>query len=88
MIRYRPQRGTLVDAMKEYKEFNTLGEMFEYIASTTPLPQGISNLSISEDYGCDSRIGWKHSHYVLTTAFGTTTNYDNPQAIGYCSIEE
>lgn len=87
MIKYRPHRGLLADAMAEMKTFETLDEMFEHIASECSNYLCKEDLSISKDWGKDKRIDWKETRYVCTKRFGSEV-YEIPQCIGFCSIEE
>ena len=87
MFKYRPQRGTLEDSMKEAKEFITMDQMFDYIVKSDPLHLlQKEDLSISEDLGKDDRIDWAETRNVLTKRYGKDV-YDTPQAIGWCSME-
>jgi hypothetical protein len=77
--------------MAEQKEFNSIGEMFDYITNQwNSFSYGIvflkDNLSVSENYGKDERIDWKETRYVCTDLMGDKS-YDVPQCIGMCSIE-
>lgn len=87
MIKYRPHMGLLSDALAEMKTFETVDEMFEYIASKYSKYLSKEDLSISEDYGKDHRIDWKETRHVCTQRFGSEV-YAIPQCIGMCSIEE
>lgn len=92
MIKYRPHRGTLADAMSEEREFNTLDEMYEHIANVWNSWSIVElftkeDLIVSDDFGKDSRIDWKETRYVCTKRMGHTV-YDDPQCIGMCSFEE
>ena len=91
MIKYRPHRGSLIDAMKEEKTFNTIDEMYNYVLSEWN-NSGFGELfnkeelSITETLGVDERIDWKEYRYVCTNRMGNKT-FDIPQCIGMCSIE-
>lgn len=88
MFRYRPQRGSLEDAMKEEKGFITMDQMFDYIVKSDPFHVlQKEDLFISENLGKDDRIDWTESRYVLTKKYGKSV-YDTPQAIGFCSMED
>lgn len=75
MIKYRPNRHLLTDAMKEYKEFNTMEEMCDYIIKNWEDDWKNTNVNDRhsivgvfvdpKDYGEDERIGWKHWRYIL-----------------------
>lgn len=90
MIKYRPHRSTLREAMKEAKEFETVDEMYDYIVSNWNRDKELiakENLSIGEKLGKDPRIDWKETRYVLINRIGDEI-YDEPQCIGMCSIED
>ena len=92
IVKYRPHRGSLDEAMKLYKEFSTIDEMYEHILSdwnSSGFGELFSkeDLSISESMGDDERIGWKNYRYVCVTRIGNDV-YDTPQCIGMCSIVE
>lgn len=87
MIKYRPHRGGLDEAMKEYKEFTDIAEMLKYIEQTHEGKLTTHNIVIDESHGEDSRIGWKSSRYVCTTRYGNE-KYSVPQCIGMCDLGE
>jgi hypothetical protein len=88
MFKYRPQRGTLEEAMKEEKEFITMDQMFDYIVRSDPFHVlQKEDLSISENLCKDDRIDWSETRNVLTKRYGPL-NYETPQAIGWCSMED
>ncbi len=85
-VKYRPQRGSLEDSMKEEKEFNSIEEMFVYISE---LYDGMilpDDLCISGESLIDNRTDWKETRYVCTKRFDGD-EYDTPQCIGMCCIE-
>lgn len=89
MVKYRPHRGSLSDAMSVSKEFDTVDQMLKYIVAEWNRgidAFDISDLSITEDYGKDKRIDWKENRYVCTRRI-CEDKYDIPQCIGMCSIE-
>ena len=89
MIKYRPHKGNLSDAMKEEKHFGTIEEMFSYIVEEWNKKLdafGINDLILGEDKGKDERIGWKETRYICTKRIGKDV-YSIPQCIGMCSIE-
>ena len=88
MVKYRPQRGGLAEAMAEMKVFETVEEMKEYISKTSDEYFRIEtdDIVIKEPHGNDWRINWLDVRYVCTRKLGTQT-YDPPLAIGYCSID-
>lgn len=91
IIKYRPHKGTLQEAMSKYKEFATLDEMYEHIVSNqngsdTGMLFSKEDLSVGENLGSDDRIGWKETRYVCTSRFGNK-KYPVPICIGMCSME-
>ena len=92
MVKYRPHRGRLDDAMKLERSFDSLDSMYEFIVSEwNGLELGElftkDDLSISEDLGKDDRIDWQECRYVCTKRMRDEI-YEHPQCIGMCSIEE
>lgn len=85
MIKYRPHRGSLDEAMKEYQEFDTIDEMIQYIVKDWFGYVSAEDISVGEIQGEDDRIGWKAWRYVLTSRVGDT-HYDIPQCIGMCDL--
>lgn len=86
MIKYRPHRAYLDDAMAEMKTFNTLDEMFEYIVQDWHGYLSKEDLSVTDNLGKDQRIDWEETRYVCTKKVGSEM-YETPQCIGMCSIE-
>lgn len=87
MIKFRPHRGGLAEAMNEMKIFNSKEDMFNAIVINWKGFISYEDLSISEDSGKDNRINWKETRYVCTKRIGDEI-YDVPQCIGMCSIED
>ena len=90
MVKYRPHKGSLDEAMKNEREFNNLDEMYDYIIldwnnSDVKLFDK-DDLSVSKDLGVDKRTGWKETRYVCVKRMGSQI-YEHPQCIGMCSIE-
>ncbi len=91
MIKYRPQRGLLSDAMKEAKEFDTVEEMYKYIVEEHAKPFGkrpfeVDDLELHELNCDDERIGWKNIGYVCSKRFFEEDNikkYGTSQAVGH-----
>ena len=95
MIKYRPHRGTLDKSMKEYREFDTVDDMKEFIADDWNSKWGHlideEDIVIGESLGSDERIGWKSTRYVCTKRMGDEDYielYGVPQCIGMCDIGE
>lgn len=88
MIRYRPQRGGLDEAMAEAREFNTIDEMKQYVwyrwNSFTDGRELFSaeDIVIGEILGDDNRIGWKNVRHVCVKRMGAQI-YPTPQCIGW-----
>ena len=93
MIKYRPHKGTLDEAMAESKTFNTVDEMYDYIVSNWnnkgfgQLLIVKEDLCVTESMGSDKRVGWNDFRYVCTKKIGKEV-FDVPRCIGLCSIEE
>ncbi|MBP0064980.1 hypothetical protein JYQ78_17580 [Anaerobutyricum hallii] len=87
MIKYRPHRGSLAEAMNEMKIFNSKEDMFKAIVINWNGFISYEDLSISEDSGKDNRIDWKETRYVCTKRIGDEV-YDVLQCIGMCFIED
>lgn len=90
-IRYRPHRGSLEAAMREYREFDSVADMFQFVSDEWcsiikdyVLPE---DLVIHRSSGPDDRIGWKASRNLCTTRFGDTY-FAHPQCIGMCDLRE
>lgn len=87
MIKYRPHRRLLDEAMAEMKTFDTIDEMFTFVVQDWSGCLSKEDLSISDNIGKDSRIDWNETRYVCTKRVGSKI-FDIPQCIGMCSIEE
>lgn len=86
MVKYRPHKGLLDDAMAEMKTFSSANEMLDFVANQYSDYLSKEDLSIGEDLGRDQRIGWAETRYVCTRRFGGD-HYEIPQCIGMCSFE-
>ena len=91
MYIYRPHRGSLDEAMRECKEFETKEAMIAFISVESsyltgkPLydPQDIIiGSSVINDY----RIGWKDCRHVLVKRM-ENEHFPIPQCIGWCATE-
>ena len=79
--KYRPHRGTLKESMKECREFDSLSDVFEYVASEW----GIHKFDLGIKYICDdNRIGWCPTYYVCTDTFDGKTYNETQQCIRMC----
>ena len=89
MIKYRPHRGLLSEAMSEMKTFGTIDEMKSYIISQWDyFPErgpcfGPVDIVIRELYMDDDRIGWKNVCHVCVKRLWNEI-YESPQCIGMC----
>lgn len=91
MLIYRPQRGSLDDAMKESKEFKDEAEMKEHIVSKVNNlffadMMSVEDIVINTKTFNDARIGWRDTRLVCTKRSGTTL-YDTPKCIGMCATD-
>ena len=83
-VLYRPQRGTLAEAMAEVKKFSSIKEMIEYLVQDNKKAFSVSDVYIS--YYCyDDRIDWET--FIVTVARYGKEKYDHPQAIGFCTLK-
>lgn len=92
MVKYRPHKGNLGEAIEKTIEFKSIEEMFSHIVKEWENWNGktvfeICDLSLSEDLGKDKRTDWKETRHVCTKRIGEDI-YTIPQCIGMCSIEE
>jgi hypothetical protein len=90
MIIYRPQRGSLFDAMAEAKEFKNEAQMKEYIVSQWNGHILTQDIIIEAEPACDDRIGWKDTRHVCIKRLGTEdylVKYGCPQCIGMCATD-
>ncbi len=88
-VLYRPQRGTLADALSEMKEFASVDEMFEYLMKDHKQAFNKNEIYIS-DYCYDNRIDWQT--YIIAVGRYFDKNYLEeyhcPKAIGFCTFKE
>ena len=91
VIRYRPHRGGLAEAMAEARVFNTEEDMKAYvfhqwnewlIDQREPMFT-VDDIVIGEVLGDDSRIGWKNVRHVCVKRMGSHV-FEHPQCIGWC----
>lgn len=87
MIKYIPHRGSLFDAIKEYREFDNIADMLIYIQQNSDGMVSANDIIIGESLGLDDRIGWKSTRHILTKKFGSECS-DNPMCIGWCDLGE
>ena len=90
MIKYRPQRGGLDEAMAEAREFDTVEDMKRHILQEWAVwnTDGITmfdmdDIVIGEILGDDDRIGWKNVRHICVNRIGGNI-YEYPQCIGWC----
>ncbi len=92
MIKYRPHRGALADAMSEAREFETVEQMKEFVAASFCMDGckpafGVEDIVIGEMLGDDKRIGWKNVRHVCVKRYMNDDFmeiYGSPQCIGWC----
>ena len=88
MIKYRPQRSTLEESIRETRVFNTLDEMYGHIVSELNINgEWISkeDLCISDPFD-DNRTDWHDNRYVCLKRIGNEI-FETPRCIGICNIE-
>lgn len=89
MIKYRPHKRTLQDAMKETKEFNSIKEMKEYMVKDwneiCENVFGYDDIVINDEEVADNRIGWNKCHMICVKRICNDI-YDVPQCIGFCNL--
>jgi hypothetical protein len=86
---YRPQCGSLKDAMKQCKKFKTLLDCYNYIVKQHSSKEcGVAfnpyDLSIRY-YGYDSRIKWET--FIVCTDRYFKEKYETPQCIGFLTFK-
>lgn len=89
MLVYRPQRGSLNDAMKEAQNFKTKDDLFQFISSQYGGMIRPEDITLSEDSIADHRVGWENVHMVLATRIGDldlVALYGCGQCIGFVNI--
>lgn len=87
MIKYRPHRGGLAEAMQESKEFGNINDMIEYICSLDDLFRILpDDVTIGEPCGNDDRVGWRNVRYVFAKRIRNTV-YEPPVIIGCCTFD-
>ena len=87
MIKFRPHRGSLSEAMSEMKIFDSKEDMFNAIVEDWNGAISYEDLSITENLGEDKRTDWEETRHVCTKRIGNEV-YDTPQCIGMCSLED
>ena len=88
MIKYRPHRGGLAEAMKEVREFDTEEDLKAFVAKqwNDGYPVELftaEDLVLGDVLGDDPRIGWKNVRHLCVKRMGKDV-YDVPQCIGWC----
>ena len=86
MVIFRPQRGALMESMKEAAEFDSVDDMIAAIVrklNSCPQSIGVSPNELTVEQGPenhdDLRIGWRNCKYVYFNRDG------DKYVIGYCS---
>lgn len=95
MIWYRPQKGSLKDAMKEAKSYHNEDEMKKAVAEYWNLNIGTrkrvlepEDVVIGKESTNDNRVGWKDVHTVCITRLREEDfikEYGRPQCVGFCA---
>ena len=88
-IIYRPHRGSLKDAMKEARVFQSVEEMKAYVAAEWERGNGLrlfepEDVVISGEAMSDPRNGWEDTRYVCVKRMGSKV-FDFPACIGMCA---
>ena len=89
VIKYRPHRAMLDEAMEEAREFNTIDEMKDHVYQSWNSEDSFpgcfdrDDIVIGEILGDDDRIGWKNVRHVCIKRMGKE-KYSIPQCIGWC----
>ena len=90
MIIYRPQRGTVEEAMKEAMEFEDEIEMLTWIVESAnadfPGIFNVSDIVINGETNVDKNTGWEDARFVCVRRNFDKT-YDVPQIIGMCATD-
>lgn len=81
---YRPQRGSLCDAMNEVQEFDGIEDMKKFIVMDWSNNILEEDIVIDEKVVNDERIGWQDTRAVCSKKIGEE-EYDHPQFIGFCA---
>ncbi len=89
MIKYRPNRDSLANALKETKTFDTIDAMFDYLVTTRYTKFLVelftkNDLSIEDGIWYDDRCNW-NTQYVCVSRMGNVI-YTCPQCIGMCDL--
>jgi len=92
MIKYRPHKGKLAEAIAEAKEFETVDEMKEFLYKEWNEGQekelfSKKDIVIGNAIGDDDRIGWKNVRCVCVKRLGDEDfmkEYGCPQCIAWC----
>lgn len=81
MIIFRPQRGSLKEAMREVQEFESENDLQKHVANwwnslgTSTVSE--ADVSFGKESIADYRIGWLDTRYVLL----------NGCAVGFCATQ-
>lgn len=85
MIRYRPQKGTLEEALQKERKFTTVNAMLSFVKENTARSfhdfVETGDITVSENFGKDERTDWKETRYVYVKYRG------EKYPVGMCSIE-
>lgn len=93
MYKFRPQRGSLYEAMSEVKVFQTLDELKAHVANLfneiIPGAAVPRDVSIGKESINDMRIDWKNTHMVLINKLNNVDyiqKYGCGQCVGFVDI--
>lgn len=92
MIKYRPHRGSLEEAMQEERTFESIDDMkiFVYEEHKRVIgkaPFGLDDIVIGDVLGDDKRIVWRNVRHVCVKRYlddDYMKEYGSPQCIGWC----
>ena len=87
MIKYRPQRGGLSEAMAEAREFESYDDMFDFVCKDWNGWVKKEDIVLTDPFGDDDRIGWKNVRHICIAKLGNEDyieKYGNPQCIAWC----
>lgn len=85
-IIYRPHRVSIIDSMKESKEFNSENEMKDYIVKQNMNKFTKDDIVLSDEMHCDIRIGWNNVRLICVEKYNNK-KYENPICIGMCATD-
>ena len=87
MIKYRPHRGGLKEAMAESMMFENIADMLKHIEKQHQGMVSTEDIVIGESIGADKRIGWNSTRNICAIRYGDE-KYAIPQCIAWCDLGE